>query len=56
MYLYAIIDVYSRYIVGWRLSNTLEGSNCVELLEECIRKHGRPEIVNTDQNEANSAA
>ena len=32
MYLYAIIDVYSRYIVGWRLSNTLEGSNCVELL------------------------
>ena len=49
MYLYAIIDVYSWYIVGWRLSNTLEGSNCVELLEECIRKHGRPEIVNTDQ-------
>lgn len=49
MYLYAIIDVYSRYIVGWRLSNTLEGSNCVELREECVRKHGRPEIVNTDQ-------
>lgn len=49
MYLYAIIDVYSRYIVGWRLSNTLEGSNCVGLLEECVRKYGRPEIVNTDQ-------
>ena len=31
MYLYAIIDVYSRYIVGWRLSNTLESSNCTEL-------------------------
>ncbi|MGN0029062.1 MAG: IS3 family transposase [Marinilabiliaceae bacterium] len=49
MYLYAIIDVYSRYIVGWRLSNTLEGSNCVELLEECVRGCCRPEIVNTDQ-------
>lgn len=49
MYLYAIIDVYSRYIVGWRLSNTLEKSNCLELLEECVQKNGKPEIVNTDQ-------
>ncbi len=49
MYLYAIIDVYSRYIVGWRLSNTLDKSNCTELLEECISRYGSPEIVNTDQ-------
>lgn len=49
IYLYAIIDVYSRYIVGWRLSNTLDRSNCTELLEECISRHGAPEIVNTDQ-------
>lgn len=49
MYLYAIIDVYSRYILGWRLSNDLTTSNCTELLDECIAKHGAPEILNTDQ-------
>lgn len=49
MYLYAIIDVYSRFIVGWRLSNDLSADNCVALLEECIRKYGPPEIMNTDQ-------
>lgn len=49
MYLYAIIDVYSRYIVGWSLSSTLEGSNCTEQLAECVSRHGRPEIVNSGQ-------
>jgi len=49
MYLYAIIDVYSRYILGWRLSNTLTADNCLELLEDCVKKYGIPEIVNTDQ-------
>lgn len=49
MYLYAIIDVYSRYIVGWRLSNTLSASNCHDLLQECIGRHGAPEILNSDQ-------
>nr|WP_308571386.1 IS3 family transposase [uncultured Prevotella sp.] len=49
MYLYAIIDVYSRFIVGWRLSNDLSASNCVTLLEECVSRHGVPEIINTDQ-------
>lgn len=49
MYMYAIIDVYSRYIVGWRLSNSLTASNVYELLEECIGRHGTPEIINTDQ-------
>jgi putative transposase len=44
----AIIDVYSRYVVSWRLSNTLEAGFCVEALEEALRK-GRPEIFNTDQ-------
>lgn len=48
-YLYAIIDVYSRYIVGWRLSNTLEKTNSTELLEECVQRYGKPDIVNTDQ-------
>lgn len=49
MYLYAIIDVYSRCIMGWSLSNTLHASNCVELLHKCVAKNGVPEIVNTDQ-------
>ena len=45
MYLYAMIDVYSRYVLGWRLSNTLSARNCYELLQECIEQHGAPEIV-----------
>jgi len=49
MYLYAIIDVYSRCILGWRLSNSLTTRNCAELLKECIDNYGKPEIVNTDQ-------
>ena len=49
MYLYAVIDVYSRFIVGWKLSNTLSASNCKELMEDCISVWGAPEIVNTDQ-------
>lgn len=49
MYLYAIMDVYSRYIVGWRLSNTLSASNCIELLDECVVRYGTPDIVNSDQ-------
>ena len=49
MYLYAIIDVYSRYIVGWGLYNTLDASNAVEVLEKAIARHGTPEIINSDQ-------
>ena len=49
MYLYAIIDVYSRFTVGWRLSNTLSVNNCYELVEDCIKRYGAPEIINSDQ-------
>lgn len=49
MYLYAIIDVYSRFVVGWRLSNTLSAINCYEIMEEGIAGYGAPEIVNSDQ-------
>jgi len=38
-----------RYIVGWSLSNTLEKSVCLDLVEESIRKYGAPEIINSDQ-------
>jgi putative transposase len=48
MYLTAVIDWFSRYVLSWRLSNTLEGRFCLEALEEALSK-GRPEIFNTDQ-------
>ena len=48
MYLAAIIDWYSRYVIAWRLSNTLDGSFCLEMLEEALG-WGRPEVFNTDQ-------
>jgi len=48
LYLVAIIDVYSRYVLSWRLSNTLEVGFCAQALEEALRK-GRPDIFNTDQ-------
>jgi putative transposase len=48
MYLTAVIDWYSRYVLSWRLSNTLEGRFCVEALDEALAL-GRPEIFNTDQ-------
>ena len=48
MYLAATIDWYSRLVVAWRLSNTLDGSFCREMLEEALGR-GRPEVFNTDQ-------
>ena len=48
MYLAAIIDWYSRYVLAWRLSNTLDGSFCLEMLEEALSR-GQPEVFNTDQ-------
>jgi len=49
MYLVAIIDIYSRYVVGWSLSNTMDSAWCKETLVEAIERHGKPEIFNTDQ-------
>ncbi len=48
LYLVAIIDWYSRYVLSWRLSNTLDADFCVEALEAALKK-GRPDIFNTDQ-------
>jgi putative transposase len=47
-YLVAIIDWFSRYVLAWRLSNTLEAGFCIECLEEAA-EYGNPEIFNTDQ-------
>ncbi len=49
LYLYAIMDVYSRYIVGWGLYSTLESCNAIEVLENAVSRHGAPEIINSDQ-------
>jgi putative transposase len=48
-YLVAIIDWYSRRVLAWRLSNTLDSGFCIDCLEEALRVHGRAEIFNTDQ-------
>jgi putative transposase len=48
MYLAAILDWFSRYVLAWRLSNTLDGSFCLEMLDEALSR-GRPEVFNTDQ-------
>ena len=48
IYLTAVIDWFSRYVLSWRLSNTLDSSFCVEALAAAL-KDGRPEIFNTDQ-------
>jgi len=48
LYLVVVMDWYSRYVLSWRLSNTLDAGFCVEALEEALKK-GRPEIFNTDQ-------
>ena len=49
LYLVAVIDWYSRKVLSYRLSNTLEADFCVEALEEAIAVYGAPEIFNTDQ-------
>ena len=49
VYLVAIIDWYSRKIMSWRLSNTMDAGFCVDCLEEAIETYGTPEIFNSDQ-------
>ena len=48
LYLVAVLDWYSRYVLSWRLSNTLSGDSCLEALELALAR-GTPEIFNTDQ-------
>lgn len=49
MYLTAIIDLYSRCVLNWSVSNSMDAEWCAEVLQEAIDIHGKPEIVNTDQ-------
>jgi len=48
-YLVAVIDWYSRKILSWRLSNTMDKEFCIEALEDALAKHPKPDIFNTDQ-------
>jgi len=49
LYLAAILDLYSRYVLSWKLSDSLEGDFCVDILEEALKRGIKPEIFNTDQ-------
>lgn len=49
MYLTAIIDLYSRYVVGWDISNSLEAIHSLDVLKKAIKAHGAPDIINSDQ-------
>lgn len=49
VYLVVILDLYSRKVLSWRLSNTVDAEFCVQALEEAIRLYGEPAIFNTDQ-------
>jgi putative transposase len=55
MYLAAVIDWFSRYVIAWKLSNTLDGSFCTEMLDEAL-KGNKPEVFNTDQGVQFTAA
>jgi putative transposase len=49
LYLTAILDVYSRYVVGWGISNTLDAACSLSVTKEAIKMYGKPEIINSDQ-------
>ena len=48
-YLVAVIDWYSRKVLSWRLSNSMDASFCVDCLEDALREYGSPEVFNSDQ-------
>ncbi|MCP4339235.1 MAG: DDE-type integrase/transposase/recombinase, partial [Desulfobulbaceae bacterium] len=49
VYLTAVMDWYSRFVLSWEISVTMDSSFCVSALESAFRRYGRPEIFNTDQ-------
>lgn len=56
MYLFAIIDLHTRFVVGWDLSNTMTSEWCVQTIEKAIERHGKPQIINSDQGSQFTAA
>ena len=49
VYLAGVVDWYSRRVLAWRLSITMEAGFCIEALEDALARHGKPDILNTDQ-------
>ena len=49
LYLVTVMDWRSRAALSWRLSNTMDAGYCVDALNDALRRHGRPEVFNTDQ-------
>lgn len=49
MYLMAVVDLHSRYVLHWSLSNSMTAEWCAEVLQETLYQYGKPEIFNTDQ-------
>lgn len=49
MYLTAIIDVYSRFVVGWDIFNSLDAKNSLSVFKKAVARYGKPEIINSDQ-------
>src|SRR5436190_1045504 len=49
VYLAVVLDWFSRRVLSWRVSITMEAAFCVETLEDALARHGKPEIFNTDQ-------
>jgi putative transposase len=49
MYLCALIDLHTRYVVGWGVSNTMTAEWCTEIISDALAAHGTPEIINSDQ-------
>lgn len=49
MYLTAVIDLYSRYVLNWSVSNTMETQWCRKMMAQAIERYGKPQIINTDQ-------
>jgi putative transposase len=56
MYMTAIIDVYSRKVVGWGISNSMSAQWCKNVLEDAIATNGKPEIINSDQGSQYTSA
>ncbi|MGO8176394.1 DDE-type integrase/transposase/recombinase, partial [Rhizobium ruizarguesonis] len=49
VYLCAVVDWFSRRVLSWRLSITMEAAFCIEAVEEALVRYGKPDIFNTDQ-------
>ena len=56
LYLVAIMDWFTRKVLAWRISNTLEADFCVEALNEAIHRFGAPGIMNTDRAHSSVSA